>query len=262
MLESDLQKLSVTGLVTLYELDATKLGAGVMRWHGHVSHEDWRLIFGYLDNSKYLDAPGNFNATGEEKDGLVRRDIIWQGQIYSPIPIKSDGLEMRGDGRASMPSLAIANNLNGIQGAISALCLRYDDLAGAKLTVINTLAKYLDAANFTDGNPQAANEFRKQLWYCEQKTSENASAVTFELSNPVDMEGARIPSREITSFCHWGINNRYRGSECQYIGTARFTEDGTPTDNAALDKCGSRLSDCRLRNNEKRFGAFPSSSLS
>ena len=42
MLESDLQKLSVTGLVTLYELDATKLGAGIMRWHGHVSFEDWQ----------------------------------------------------------------------------------------------------------------------------------------------------------------------------------------------------------------------------
>lgn len=260
MLTSDLQKLSVTGLVTLYELDATKLGAGIMRWHGHVSHEDWRLIFGYLDKSKYFDKSDTFNATGEKQD-LVKRDIIWQGQTYSPIPIQTDGLEMRGDGKASTPSLALANNLNGIQGAISALCLRHDDFAGARLTVINTMAKYLDAANFTHGNPQAANEYRKQLWFVEQKTSENASAVTFELSNPVDMEGARIPSREITSYCHWGINNHYRGSECQYMGTARFTEDGTPTDNPALDKCGSRLSDCRIRNNERNYGGFPSSSL-
>ena len=260
MLSSDLQKLSVSGLVTLYELDATKLGAGIMRWHGHVSHEDWRLIFGYLDKTKYFDKADTFNALDEKQD-LVKRDIIWQGQIYSPIPIQTDGLEMRGDGKASMPSLALANNLNGIQGAISALCLRHDDFAGAKLTVINTMAKYLDAANFTHGNPQAANEYRKQIWYVEQKTSENANAVTFELSNPVDFEGARIPSREITSFCHWGINNRYRGSECQYMGTARFTEDGTPTDNPEFDKCGSRLSDCRIRNNSHRFGGFPSSSL-
>ena len=241
MLTSDLQKLSVTGLVTLYELDATKLGAGIMRWHGHVSFEDWAII--------------------NPDVKTVKSDIIWQGQTYSPIPIQTDGLEMRGDGKASTPSLALANNLNGIQGAISALCLRHDDFAGARLTVINTMAKYLDAANFTDGNPQAANEYRKQLWYVEQKTSENANAVTFELSNPVDFEGARIPSREITSFCHWGVNNRYRGNECQYMGTARFTEDGTPTDDAALDKCGSRLSDCRIRNNSHRFGGFPSSSL-
>lgn len=244
MLESDLQKLSVTGLVTLYELDATKLGAGIMRWHGHVSFEDWQMINPDVKN--------------------VKSDIIWQGQTYSPIPIQSDGLEMRGDGRASTPSLAIANNLNGLQGAISALCLRHDDFAGAKLTVINTMAKYLDAANFADGNPQAANEYRKQLWYVEQKTSENAGAVTFELSNPVDFEGARIPSRDITSFCHWAVHGRYRGQECGYTGTAMFTEDGTPTDDPSKDKCGARLSDCRLRfgdNNPLPFGGFPSSSL-
>lgn len=255
MLESDLQKLSVTGIVTLYELDATKLGAGVMRWHGHVSHEDWRLIFGYLDKTS------SFNAVNEERDGLVRRDIIWQGQTYSPIPIKSDGLEMRGDGKASMPSLAIANSLDGAQGAISALCLRHDDFAGAKLTVINTMAKYLDAANFTYGNPQVANEYRKQLWYVEQKTGENASVVTFELSNPVDFEGARIPSRDITSYCHWAVHGRYRGSECKYMGTARFDKDGNPTDDPSKDGCGARLFDCQIRNNEKNFGGFPSSSL-
>ena len=44
MLSSDLQKLSVSGLVTLYELDATALGAGILRWHGHVGYEDWARI--------------------------------------------------------------------------------------------------------------------------------------------------------------------------------------------------------------------------
>ena len=259
MLESDLQKLSVTGLVTLYELDATKLGAGIMRWHGHVSYEDWRYIYEFTDKTQFTSMARKTTPTGQED--FVRQDIIWQGQVYSPIPIKSDGLEMRGDGRASMPSLAIANNLNGIQGAISALCLRYDDLAGAKLTVINTLAKYLDAANFTDGNPQAANEFRKQLWYVEAKTSENASAITFELSNPVDLEGSRIPSREITSYCHWSVHNRYRGSECQYIGVAMFDDEGNPTTDASKDRCSGTLYSCRLRNNEARFGGFPSSAL-
>ena len=259
MLSSDLQKLSVTGLVTLYELDATKLGAGIMRWHGHVSYEDWRYIYEYTDQTQFTSLERKTTA-GFQED-FVRQDIIWQGQAYSPIPIQSDGLEMRGDGKASTPSLALANNIDGIQGAISAMCLQYDDFAGARLTVINTMAKYLDAANFTDGNPQAANEYRKQLWYVEQKTSENASAVTFELSNPVDFEGARIPSREITSYCHWAVHGRYRGSECKYMGTARFDKKGNPTTDAAKDQCGGRLSDCRIRNNENNFGGYPSSSL-
>lgn len=241
MLNSDFQKLSVSGLVTLYELDATKLGLGILRWHGHVSFEDWQII--------------------NPEQTKVKSDIIWQGQTYSPISIESEGLEMRGDGKASMPRMSVANNINGTQGAVSALCLRYDDFAGAKLTVIHTMAKYLDAANFAKGNPQASNEFKKQLWYVEQKISENSSAVSFELSNPVDFEGARIPTREITSFCHWGVHGRYRGEECGYTGAAMFTADGEPTDDPSKDYCGCRLSDCRLRNNEGRFGGFPSSSL-
>lgn len=245
MLTSDFQKLSVTGLVTLYELDATKLGAGIFRWHGHVSSDSWRIIDG----------------TVIDDGATVKRDIIWQGQTYSPMPIQTDGLEVRGDGKASTPSLALANNINGVQGAISALCLQYDDFAGARLTVINTMAKYLDAANFTNGNPQAANEYRKQVWFVEAKTSENRSAVVFELSNPVDLEGSRIPSREITNYCHWGVHNRYRGQECKYMGVARFTKEGRPTSDSKLDQCGSRLSDCRLRNNEGNFGGYPSSSL-
>lgn len=269
MLTSDLQKLSVTGLVTLYELDATNLGAGIMRWHGHVGYEDWARIIAYAGRedkqagSNVENAGREYYVSTTEKE--VFNDLIWQGQTYSPIPIQSDGLEMRGDGRASTPSLAIANNLNGLQGAISALCLQFDDFAGAKLTVINTMARYLDAANFADGNPQAANEYRQQLWYVEQKVSENASAVTFELSNPVDFESARIPSRDITSFCHWGVHGRYRGQECGYTGKAMFTEDGKPTDDPSKDKCSCRLIDgCRIRfgdNNPLPFGGFPSSSL-
>ena len=246
MLNSDFQKLSVTGLVTLYELDATKLGAGIFRWHGHVSSDSWRII----------------DDTVIDDGATVKRDIIWQGQTYSPMPIQTDGLEVRGDGKASTPSLALANNVNGVQGAISALCLQYDDFAGARLTVINTMAKYLDAANFTNGNPQAANEYRKQVWYVEQKTSENRSAVSFELSNPVDFEGARIPSREITNYCHWAVHGRYRGEECGYTGAARFTDRGVLTTDPSKDRCGGRLvSDCGARNNQDRFGGFPSSAL-
>lgn len=244
MLNSDFQKLSASGLVTLYELDASALGAGILRWHGHISQDDWEII--------------NANQTDNG------RNIIWGGQTFTPMAIQSDGLEMRGDGKASMPRLSMANNIDGMQGAVSALCMRHDDFAGAKLTVINTMAKYLDAANFTNGNPQASDEHRKQIWYIEQKISENAAQVTFELSNPVDFEGAVIPSREITSFCHWCVHGRYRGEECGYIGAKMYDKEGNPTDDPSKDQCGGRLSDCRLRfgdNEPLRFGGYPSSSL-
>ncbi|EKF2781496.1 phage minor tail protein L [Shigella flexneri] len=263
MLNSDFQKLSVAGIVTLYQLDATRLGGGVFYWHGHVTWEDWARILDYAGDSSLIDnnqlAGHDYDISSTDKE--VKRDIIWQGQAYSPVAIKSDGLELRGDGKASMPNLAIANTLNGINGAMSALCLQLSDFAGAKLTVITTLAKYLDAANFASGNPQARNEYKKQVWFVEQKTAENASQVTFELSNPVDFEGMKIPCREITNYCHWAVCGRYRQDPCLYSGSAMFTKDGKPTDDPNLDYCGGSLADCKLRDNTARFGGFPSSSL-
>ena len=47
---------------------------------------------------------------------------------------------MRSDGKASAPTLSMANNINGIQGAVTAYCLQFGDFAGAKLKVITTLA--------------------------------------------------------------------------------------------------------------------------
>ncbi|MDZ5288558.1 phage minor tail protein L [Helicobacter pylori] len=240
MLNSDFQKLSVAGIVTLYELDATTLGGGIVRWHGHVGREDWQLING---------------------EAVFNRDIVWQGKNYSPVAIDSDGLEMRGDGKASTPSIVISNTINNINGAMSALCLRFNDFAGAKLTVITTLAKYLDAANFTNGNPSARNEYKRQVWFVEQKTQENFSQVTFELSNPVDFEGLRIPCREITNYCHWAVCGRYRGVECKYTG-GYFDKNANPTNNPALDYCTGQLKDCKVRDNTANFGGFPSSSLS
>lgn len=259
MLNSDFQKLSVAGIVTLYQLDATRLGGGVFYWHGHLSYEDWAYIYEFANKAQFSNKSKRIAPQGTEN--IIVRDIIWQGQAYSPVAIKSDGLEMRGDGKASMPNLAIANTLNGINGAMSALCLQLSDFAGAKLTVITTLAKYLDAANFADGNPQARNEYKKQVWFVEQKTAENASQVTFELSNPVDFEGMKIPCREITNYCHWAVCGRYRQDPCLYSGSAMFTKDGKPTDNPSLDYCGGSLADCKLRDNTARFGGFPSSSL-
>lgn len=253
MLNNDFQKLSVLGVVTLYELDATHLGAGILRWHGHVGYEDWLKIYDSVGDP----LPADSNAIE------YKQDIIWQGNTYRPQAIVVEGVESRGDGKASMPTLSMANIVDGIAGGVSALCAHYEDFVGAKVTIITTLAKYLDAANFKNGNPNALNEYERTTWFVEQKTSESVDAVVFELSNPVDFEGMKIPCREITNYCHWAVCGRYRGEECGYIGAARFTKDGKPTDNPELDQCGGTLSDCRLRfgDSPMSFGGFPAASL-
>ena len=212
---------SVQGFITLYELDATKLGGEVYRFHGH-------------------------------NDGVIK----WQGKAYQPVSITAEGLEVRSDGRASAPTLTIHNDIGDVPQALRFLCLRYGDFAGARLKVIHTLAEYL---NSTD-----EQNYKVQHWYIEQKTAQNPATTQFELSNPVDFEGLKIPVRQITSYCHWAVCGRYRGEECGYIGKARFTDDGKPTDDPALDWCGGTLADCVLRfgqNGDLPFGGFPASSL-
>lgn len=262
-LNSDFQKLYVDGLITLFELDARALGAGILRFHGHISYEDWERIYTSIGSSELIGADtgsiGKAFDSGDKK--AWHRNIIWQGQTFEPMALEVSGLEMRSDGKASAPSLTMANNIGGIQNAVSAYCLQFNDFAGAKLKVIQTLAKYLDAENFSAGNSHASNEAEEQLWYIEQKTSESSAQVSFELSNPIDFEGRKIPVRQITNICHWCVMGDYRGEECGYIGTAMFTDKDEPTDNPALDKCAGRLSSCKKRNNVGSFGGHPASNL-
>ena len=259
-LNSDFQKLYVDGLITLFELDARALGAGILRFHGHISYEDWERIYTSIGSAELIGADtgsiGKVFDSGDKK--AWHRNIIWQGETFEPMALEVSGLEMRSDGKASAPTLSMANNIGGIQGAVSAYCLQFGDFAGAKLKVITTLAKYLDAENFSTGNPTAnPSEKREQIWFIEQKTSENAQQVTFELSNPVDFEGLKIPTRQISNYCNW----EYRSEECGYIGSAMFTEKDEPTDNPTLDRCNYRTSGCRCRENELHFGGFPASSM-
>lgn len=264
MLESDLQKLSVSGLITLYELDATKLGGSVMRWHGHRSHEDWQYLFKFASKAEHADS--SYHVTNTGKGEMIRRDIIWQGEVYTPVSIQSDGLEVRGDGRPSSPTLSIANEIDGNVGAVTLMCALYKDFAGATLKVTRLLAKYLDAENFTDGNPTAnPNEFTSQYWTIEQKTEEQFDTVTFELASPLAAQRIKIPTINITSYCTWAVRGQYRSEYCGYTGAAMYTKEGEPTDNPALDRCGGRLSDCKKRfgeNNELGFGGYPASNLS
>lgn len=240
---SDVQKLVVEGKIRLYRLDLSNYVHGlVFHFHGHT----------------------NFYKQYEESAASLTSQIIWQGQVYDPMPITVSGLERRTDGKASAPDMQVGNYLNGVQGGMTALCLQYNDLANGKLTVIDTFVKYLDAANFTIGNPSASNDCVEQIWFVEQKTNETSQSLTFSLSNPIDFEGQGLPSRMITKHCDWAFKGRYRGEECGYLGTAYFTEKDEPTDDQTLDICSGSTYGCECRfgkGNPLPHGGFPAAGL-
>ena len=95
----------------------------------------------------------------------------------------------------------------------------------------------------------------------DRKASEDRNQVTFELASKFDLAGQKIPKRQcIANLCQW----EYRSSECSYTGSNFFDINDNAAASLAQDRCGKRLSSCKLRfgaNGELPFGSFPSVGL-
>ncbi|HDS1813388.1 phage minor tail protein L, partial [Pseudomonas sp. GD03651] len=161
----DLQSLEPGSEVLLYELDGSDFGADTLRFHGHaIPH-----------------TPEELAAAGANADQLPAKSIWWQGNEYGAWPMQIDGIEANSDGTAVRPTLTVGN----VNGRITALCLAFDNLLEFKLTMRHTMARYLDAANFPSGNPEAdPTEEAIEVWYIDQKVAENGNTVAWELASP------------------------------------------------------------------------------
>ncbi|SEJ49425.1 phage minor tail protein L [Pseudomonas sp. NFR16] len=239
-----IQTLEPGSEVLLFELDGSDYGADVLRFHGHaIPHTAAELL-----------------AAGADADQLPAKAIWWQGNEYSAWPMQIDGIQATGDGTAVRPTLSVGN----VSGRITALCLAFQDLLDFKLTMRTTLAQYIDAANFPTGNPNADPAQESiEVWYLDQKTSEDGATVSWELASPGDVGGESI-GRQMTTLCHWCMTGGYRGPNCGYTGPY-FDIDGNRTDNPEQDECNGLLTTgCEPRwgaNNELPFGGFPAVSL-
>lgn len=85
--------------------------------------------------------PDEIAAAGGDENKLPAKSIWWQGQEYKAWPCQIEGIETATDGTSAQPTLSVAN----LDSSITALCLTYDDLLQAKVTIHDTLAQYLDA---------------------------------------------------------------------------------------------------------------------
>lgn len=236
---TDIQKLDAGGKIRLFEIDGTAFGADVLRFHSH----------------KIPHTPEELEAAKDSPLPLYAKSIWWQGNEYFAWPSEIEGIELNGDGAPSSPRLSVGN----VDGSISALCLAFEDMAQAKVTLHQTAAKYLDAANFPGGNPDADPEQEAiEIWYVDRKSSETDEAVQFELSSPAALDDEKV-GRQMTAYCFWCQRGDYRGPDCGYTGTAMFTDDDEPTDNPELDQCSGTVTGCTLRfgeNNELPHGGF------
>jgi len=182
--------------------------------------------------------------------------IVWDGNTYSSFAIQAEGFEQTSTGSLPRPTLTVANT----DGLITALILDvnavtpYNDLTGAEVRRIRTLKRYLDGEGTADPNAQ----WPVEIWYIDRKDVENRDVVKFELASKFDLAGQFVPKRQlIANVCQW----EYRSSECSYTGSNYFDEDDNSTGSLASDRCGKKVSSCKLRfgqNGQLPFGSFPS----
>ena len=173
---SDLQPINPSAIIELFtlKLDNTLHGATtVYRFH----------------------AGSNMNLNGK---------IVWAGNEYLRFPIQISGFAFQ-NGQIPRPKLVVSNAL----GTISAILLTVNetttgnDLTGATVTRIRTLAKFLDAANFSGGSnpygtPDPTAEFPQEIYSIDRKATETREIVEFELASVLDLVGITCPKRQCT----------------------------------------------------------------
>ena len=218
---AEIQSLAPSAIIELFQVDASNQG---------------------------LAAPLYFHAG----TNAITQPIVFQGITYTPFPVEVSGFEYNGRGTLPRPTMRVSN----VFSSITVLLLQYNDLVGARVTRIRTLARYLDGQ--PAANPTA--EFPREIYYVDRKASENREMVEFELASALDLAGVMLPRRQIIqNTCPWV----YRSAECGYTGTNYFTASDQVT-TQANDVCGKRLSSCRVRFGqfaELPFGGFPSAGL-
>lgn len=220
------QRLELGQYVELFTLDITSLGGGVLYW-----------------------------TPARPKDGEA---IIWQGNTYTSIDVKTEGFERSSTGPISMPKITIGNTDN----MIGILISDYDDLLGCTVTRTRTLYEFLDGQPAADPTAQ----WPLDIYKVERKASENKNEVVFELSAALDQESAMLPRHVCLRDTCMQIYRYYSGGSfdyskatCPYVGTNYFNNEGVSVP-AALDVCGLKVSDCKLRfgaNAELPYLGFP-----
>ena len=155
-----------------------------------------------LDNSLHgATTIYRFHAGSSLKDN---GEIVWAGNSYQRFPIKAEGFAFR-QGQLPRPTLTVSNAL----GTITAILLSVNtttagnDLTGATVTRIRTLARFLDAVNFPGdinpyGTPDSTAEFPQEIYKIDRISAENREVVQFELASVFDLAGIRAPQRQCT----------------------------------------------------------------
>lgn len=234
-----LQSLYPGEIITLIEIDGTKFGSQIYRFHGeNISYSPEELM------------------AAQASGTLAPKTITFNGNEYGPRPFGVQGIEMSGDGKPGKPQLTVSN----MDGQPAALVRSYNGMMQAKVTIWILVKSLLKE----DGSV-AQGDYRKLTYFIERPNFCDQSRVTFDLTSPYDMDGLMIPARITQSVCYWAQRGWYKtGKGCSYNNqNGYFDKDGNRVDDPALDNCPGLVSSCKLRfgNEPMDFGGCAAASL-
>ena len=177
-----------------------------------------------LDSSAVYFHPG----LDENRDKLYFEDATSPYKIreYEPFPISMTGVEYNADGATNRPTLTVAN----VSTLFSDLTgTTNEDLIGQTVTLRQTLASNLSDetayANNT-GNGSLPIEFPKKKFIIDRVAGETALSVNFELSSPYDLQGIKVPNRQVVGkYCSW----IYQGDAAGVGGGCIWSENSLVT---------------------------------
>lgn len=208
------QKLAGETLIALYTIDATSLGAGIYHITNH-----------------------------SEPDGSP---IRFGGVEFAPIPMQTSGWELVTEGAMPRPSMKVST----LGPIFNALVRNYDNGVGAIVTRQRTFARFLDGHE----SPDPTAQFSVDIYRVNEKKDESNGVIEWELASFFDVEGAKIPARQILRDTCTHLYRRWNGSffdyskaTCPYAGSSYYLKNGSATNNPSQDACGKKLSDCKLR---------------
>ena len=183
---SEIQKINPSAIIELFVLQL------VTSLHGTSSG----LPSSNNENNIYrFHAGSNLNANGE---------IVWAGKSYMRFPVIAEGFAFQ-RGQLPRPKLSVSNATGLMSSILESVNLVTvgNDLTGATVTRIRTMARFLDAVNFPGnsnplGTPDPTAEFKREIYTVDRKATENREIVEFELAAVFDLAGVRAPKRQCT----------------------------------------------------------------
>ena len=181
---SDIQKVNPSSIIELFKLE---LKEGLNYETGNPDN---------VTTTYRFHAGSNLDAYG---------DIVWNSETYQRFPVEASGFAFQ-RGQLPRPTITISNMGTPSMSLALLAANRFtagNDLTGAKVTRIRTMARFVDAANFSGainpfGTPDPDAEFPREVYYIDRKSAENRQVVQFELAAIFDMAGIRAPKRQCT----------------------------------------------------------------